>query len=497
MRFIFACEALSLLGLIPSLILSARRMQADGELESKAVAVLALVFVFGLILSLVTGIAWRSLRKGWPSARAWGIAASLTNLLLFPIGTIVTIAGLMAFWRRSVVAEIAVSPKKRLTPIPGDGTNKYSGSILAVLQVALLIVARNLWDRWAMKHGLKWQPFWIFLLEVEAAVFINVLCHELGHVFAGWAAEMKVRMFVVGPLRFTLRSAKWGCDFNPAGLLGGGAAGLVPTHLRDIRSRQVFMIAAGPVASFVTAIIATTVALAAPGNAWAPAWELFSALASFAWISAVINCIPVRPQDQYSDGAQIYQLLSNGPWADFHMAFSMVASSLVTPLRARDFDAAVLNRAAAFMVTGQRGMLLNLYLYMHHRDSGRTAEGLHYFEIAESIYPQIANDLPADLHLEFVYANAFFKQDLTAAQLWWQRMEAKGKSRQQVDYWKARASLLWIEGNLGEAREAWRKADSWGRQMPAAGAYDLDRDDIALLGAALDAAETPQAILIG
>jgi hypothetical protein len=145
---------------------------------------------------------------------------------------------------------------------------------------------------------------------------------------------------------------------------------------------------------------------------------------------------PCAAQDQYSDGAQIYQLLSNGPWADFHMAFSMVSSSLVTPLRARDF----LNRAAAFMVTGQRGMLLNLFLYMHHCDCGRTAEGLRHFEIAESMYPQIASDLPADLHLEFVHGNAFFKQDLAAAQLWWQRMEAKGNCRQKVDYWKARTS---------------------------------------------------------
>lgn len=71
-------------------------------------------------------------------------------------------------------------------------------------------------------------------------------------------------------------------------------------------------------------------------------------------------------------------------------------------------------------------------------------------------------------------------------------MEAKGKSRQKVDYWKARTSLLWIEGSLGEAREAWRKADSWARQMPAAGAYDRERDEVAALGVALDASEIAQ-----
>jgi hypothetical protein len=248
----------------------------------------------------------------------------------------------------------------------------------------------------------------------------------------------------------------------------------------------------------ITAIVATAVALAAPGNAWAPAWVFFSALATVGWIYALYNCIPLRPEgpeDRYSDGAQIYQLLSNGPWADFHMAFAMVGSSLVTPLRPRDFDIEVLNRAAAFMTTGLRGMLLNLYLSMHHHDCGRTAERLRYFEIAESMYPQIANDLPADLHLGFVYGNAVFKQDLAAAQLWWQRMEAKGKTRYKLDYWKARAALRWIEGDRSEAREAWRKADSWARQAPATGAYDFDRDEIARLGVLLDAAETTEPLV--
>ena len=121
--------------------------------------------------------------------------------------------------------------------------------------------------------------------------------------------------------------------------------------------------------------------------------------------------------------------------------------------------------------------------------------GLRYFEIAESMYPQIANDLPADLHLGFVYGNAVFKQDLAAAQLWWQRMEAKGKTRYKLDYWKARAALRWIEGDRSEAREAWRKADSWARQAPATGAYDFDRDEIARLGVLLDAAETTEPLV--
>lgn len=108
------------------------------------------------------------------------------------------------------------------------------------------------------------------------------------------------------------------------------------------------------------------------------------------------------------------------------------------------------------------------------------------------MYPPIADQLEADLHLEFVYGNAAVKHDLAAAHLWWERMEAKGKTRDKINYWKARAAMLWIEGSIAQAREAWRNADAWARQMPSAGVYDRHRDNIAQLGALLDAAEMPK-----
>src|SRR5262249_41835939 len=132
---------------------------------------LNLTLLLLVTFSIVTGAAWWSLGKGWSSARAWSLAASAFNLLLFPIGTIAGIAGLIAFWRPRVVAEIGVSSRKRPTPIPGDGTNKYSGSILTVLQVAVLIVATRWWSRWGVSHGLPSLIFWTSILEVEAAIF--------------------------------------------------------------------------------------------------------------------------------------------------------------------------------------------------------------------------------------------------------------------------------------------------------------------------------------
>ena len=38
------------------------------------------------------------------------------------------------------------------------------------------------------------------------------------------------------------------------------------------------------------------------------------------FFNSFVNLIPVKPESQYSDGAQIYQILTNGPLARVHRA---------------------------------------------------------------------------------------------------------------------------------------------------------------------------------
>jgi hypothetical protein len=48
--------------------------------------------------------------------------------------------------------------------------------------------------------------------------------------------------------------------------------------------------------------------------------------------------------------------------------------------------------------------------------------------------------------------------------------------------------LLWIEGKVQEANDAWKKCDALAQQLPKAGAYEFDRDCCSLLRKALDEA---------
>jgi tetratricopeptide (TPR) repeat protein len=205
-------------------------------------------------------------------------------------------------------------------------------------------------------------------------------------------------------------------------------------------------------------------------------------------VLCVVNLVPLRIQGSYTDGAQIYQLLSDGPWGDFHRVAAVVGSSLVTPLRPRDYDIQAILRAAHIIKQGIQGLILRLYSYVYFLDTGNFSEAAQALQEAESIYHQSASGLPAELHTEFVFGNAYVRRDAAAAREWWARMEAKKPTRFNADYWRAVGALHWIEGNLKEANEAWEKANALAQQLPKAGAYDFDRYCCSLLRKALDEA---------
>jgi hypothetical protein len=456
-------------------------------------AIVCPVFV---AITVVCGMAWWTLRRGKSSAHAWAIAASVFCLPLLGVGTVIGIAGLIVFSRREIVVEVAERPKQKTPRLPGDGTSKYLEAIAGGAAILGTLAINAWWSRWGADQGLPKYGIVRFLVELEIASLLSTAFHEAGHVLGGWASEMKLRHFVVGPCDWRIRDGKWEFKFNRANPLAlQGSTAMVPTTLINIRGQRVFLATAGPVASLLLGAIALLATLTAKGQPWESGWELCSLVATLSSLNSVINLIPIRPQDQYSDGAHIYQIISDGPWADVHIAFSMVASSLVTPLRPRDFDIAIIQRAAQFLTHGREALLLRLFAYMHYADSGRIPEALQARREAEALYPEVEASLPAELHLAFVFSAALFERDAASARLWWQRTEAKKITRFDSDYWSARAALLWIENQSAEARQAWETGNAIAQTLPAAGAYEFDRWCYAQLRLALDA--TSQLELVG
>jgi hypothetical protein len=468
----------------------------------------AMAAVICAVLAFLFAAAWYTLRRGMPSARYWVIPPSLFYLLtacaaLLPrvhasfltlISLGVAVAGPVATWSsksRTVSTGTAPIPK-----IKGDGTSNLLNHAGALFSIVSYLGSLTLWNQWLDSHGLPLAQRG--LLQVVALSLVATFVHEVGHASIGLAFNMKLRAFVVGPLFWRIDEGHWKFKFDAAGFLSlGGATGVVPSSAQQPRWQQLTMIAAGPATNFYMGILSGALALAFTNRP-----DLYSVyiypLALFAilnFVDCFTNLIPLRSATGYSDGAQIYQLLSNGPWAAYHRAISVVSSSLVTPLRPRDYDMEALSQASQGISEGLAGLRLRLFKYSHFLDSGRLQEAGQAIKEAEAIYDKPGVKLPAELHTAFVFANAYVLRDPSAASNWWQRMVALKPTRFNVDYWLASSALHWIEGNLARANEDWSKCHDKALKLPAVGAYEFDRYLCGLLRRVMDGDMTPPEIV--
>jgi hypothetical protein len=322
---------------------------------------------------------------------------------------------------------------------------------------------------------------WHRIIVAALVLLAITVVHELGHAATGLALGMRLRAFIAGPFQWRIREGRWDFQFKPTGiLLPEGAAGVVPTTADFSRAHSLIVSAAGVFANLATGLIALWAASAAR------AWGFLALFGAWSVTQGAMNLLPLRVAGSYSDGAMMYQLLSGGPWGDFHRSLAVVGSSLVTPMRPRDFDIATLQRAAKGIAQGPQGLLLRLCAYTCFFDQDRIPEAGEMLREAALVYPQCAAEIPAELHTDLVFGSAYVLCDAKAAREWWTRMEAKNPTRFNADYWRAASALHWIEGDLKAADEAWEKSNAEAQQLPKAGAYEFERYCCNKLRVALD-----------
>ncbi len=481
--------------------------------ECLAVLVAGLVVV---LFDLAPAVAWWTLRKRKPAARGWALAAGVANLLVsipglssmsssgwiesilhIPAGLIhatIGIAALVAFRRPIPFEEPPAAPPKPLR-LPGDGTSRHTDRIAWIVGLGLLWVQFAAWARWNATRNLPQFGVLIDLLLFQLALDVSVLVHELGHAVAGWASDMALRSFHLGPFSGAIRDGYWRFRINLKQILSAGAVGMAPKHLRNVRGRQVFMLMGGPAGSLVLAGVATTAALSAPDSPWQPAWSLLSMISAVSWAAVIVNLIPQNPEGHYSDGAQIYQMVTLGPWADVHLSFAMVASSLTTSIAPRDWDINLIRRAADFLTRGERALLLRVFAGQHCLDAGRIPEALTWFQAAEDMYEEVKLPNPSDLVAELVFVNAAYRRDRERAERWWQRIGECRPQDMDADYWKASACIFWLHGRIHEAREDWDRGERLAAQLPSCGAYDHTRRAFEYLRVAMES-PAPQLVAL-
>lgn len=466
---------------------------------------LLLLAVFAPLI-LLFGTAWWTVWKGRPTARRWALAASFVNLAIaftplllwryfhifefpFLVHLGIGAAGLIAFWRPYELASIRSG---ELPISAGDGTYALLNKASNFFVIVAIFFTIQWWSKWCYDKEIisGHVPFLILFLAVELLI---ITIHEFGHVFVGLLLGMRMWALQIGPFQWRKRGGRWTFRFELARLLAeGGAAGVVPTSVRFQRWKHVLVSIGGALFNFVSGTGALWVAYTIAGES---PWQLGGGLALFGAISlsvGFINLIPFLAPCGYSDGAQLRQLLTGGPWAELHEIMAIVKSSLVTPTRPRDYDIAQIDRAATGITTGVPGLLLRLFKYSYYLDRGDRDAAAQGLREAQEMALSSPGNLARQLESEFVFGAAYVLRDAATARQWWEKLEAS-KNEANSDYWKAACALHWIESNCEEAHAAWFKGNELAQQLPHAGAYEHDRDCFVWLRKELDIQEAAAA----
>jgi hypothetical protein len=272
----------------------------------------------------------------------------------------------------------------------------------------------------------------------------SILLHELGHIVTSWLCGKKLHRLHVGPFQWAARKGRWRFELlskqagGPIASLFVGLASLLPWRNMDNT----------------------------PGVSW------FAMLATFSLLMFFSNLSPQRTRLLYSDGAQLYQVLSNGPWFKVHLAFGMVASTAMTPTRPRDGDLSLINEFAGIVKNTREALLLKVFAGCYYLDSGDLPQAVASFKAAEALFTDNIPK-PADLCAFFAYANALYARDLPAAELWRSKIQALPKIDFDAEYGKARSAVLWLQEDMDASRQAWARGNRLAQAIPSSESHSV------------------------
>ena len=293
---------------------------------------------------------------------------------------------------------------------------------------------------------------WWDLLLLPLSFLLVLAVHEAGHLLGGFRKGMRFLLYIVGPFQLT-RTAS-GIRFNWIFNLGtfGGLAAATPDPDQPIRPQFLSLIAGGPLASLVLAVLGFALFLLVDGRVGAHAMiiALFSALIF------TVTAIPSRAGGFMSDGMQFIEVLRGGDAVLERQQLTGLMAQSMTGIRPRDWKAEWLEPAAQ-QGDGDpmRRVAIRLMALLMAEDRGQTAAAdAHADWLAEHTddYPQgFRQSLTLELCL-----HALSRGNATAAKMW--MAQSKGGVVDKARRALAEAEIAFEDGDkslaLGKELEA-------------------------------------------
>ena len=321
-------------------------------------------------------------------------------------------------------------------------------------------------------------PLQLLLLLIVGLWFVT-LWHELGHALAARLVNWRLLTIAAGPL--ALRQTPKGLRLarNPLNRAWGGFVYAIPRDDRQLRRRRFVMVAGGPVASLLLALLAAAGLVASDGAGVWPVVASQVALMSLA--IGVLTLVPHRSGGLTSDGGQMWQLLRGGPGVEQRLATQLLLTALVGGVRPRDLDETLVARALA--ATDPPDATTAHYLaYWREMDRGNITAAASHLDYALNHRAATTPVAQAAFAAEAAYLTA--RHDLTpdapaTAAAWLKLATLRGLA--DSNYRRAQAAVHLAHGRTVEALAAAEDAIRLLGQAIDAGGAAAEREWLAAL----------------
>jgi hypothetical protein len=337
--------------------------------------------------------------------------------------------------------------------------------------------------RWTVARGMpQIHSEAVFWITLACAIYSAILFHELGHFLVGDIIRFRLIGFGIGPLSCSYAGGRWHAHMRYDKLLGGHTA-MVPTTTKNIRARVMILTLGGPLASAMLGTMGAICLILIPGPAWPAALGRTVALITgFAVGDFIFNLLPMASEAEYSDGARLWQMCRRGPWCDFHCANHYMGLSQTTLLRPRDWPSAMVERAAEF--AGQLPEPAGSFAmaYAHFLDRCDWERALSWLDKAHQA-ARPGTKMAYALTVDRAFFEAFHRRNGREAQRLFEQAPPRHDSS---DYWRSAATVRAAQGDLAGASDAWNRAWEMAKKRPATGVYDMDREQLRMVGVWLE-----------
>jgi hypothetical protein len=315
-------------------------------------------------------------------------------------------------------------------------------------------------------------------VAVVLAFPLLVGVHELGHVLGGVAAGFRVLLFMVGPLRVEREGERFQVRFAFKGALFGGLAACAPMDTRDLRRRTLWLIAGGPLASFVAGVLLLVMRSVLDAPPVADTLLLVTGgISLLIWLAAAI---PSTAGGFYSDGARIIRLVRGGADVEREVACLAIIGLSMGGARPRDWSPELVARAAAGEPDTLFGVAGRMYAHAHEMDAGRVDAARAHMQAAVEAAEILPKQARPGLMLQAAFFAARVDRDPARAREHLERA-AGGVMLQPHSRPLVEAAVAWAEGDRALAAERLDAAEAARGDATDPGMALMAADQIAAL----------------